>query len=391
MSRGSNIVGVGEHNELLVLSIIRRHGALSKAELSARTGLSRQALTDVVGRLEGDGRLRREELVRGKVGQPKVPFSLNPGGAYTVGLKVGRRSFELVLVDFVGTTMEAYRHVFRYPVPAALEHFVTRSWAELCRTTAAGIMDRIVGIGVAMPGELWRWTEEIDVPGDLLGTWETFDIAGLVRTVTGVEPQIMNDVTAACIGELMFGQSRSPHGFVYFYIGAFVGGGLVLDDMVIEGSHANAAAFGSMLVVEKDGTASQPRQLLSCVSLVNLHRQIEAAGMNADFLWQNPEEWPVLGAMLDGWIADTGWHLAVAAINAVAVVDVAQVVIDGSLPADIRVRICDATRAAMTNLRTTGVHPPGIFEGSQGYSARPVGAAALPMYNSFGYRKNVNL
>lgn len=391
MSRGSNIVGVGEHNERLVLSIIRRHGALSKAELSSRTGLSRQALTDVVGRLETDGRLRREELVRGKVGQPKVPFSLNPGGAYTVGLKVGRRSFELVLVDFVGNTIKAYRHVFRYPVTSALEDFVTGSWAELCRTTAPEIMARIVGIGVAMPGELWRWTEEVDVPGDFLGTWETFDIAGFVRTITGVEPQVMNDVTAACIGELMFGRSRSPEGFVYFYIGAFVGGGLVLDDIVIEGSHANAAAFGSMLVVEKDGSASQPRQLLSCVSLINLHRQIEATGMNADFLWQNREEWPELGALLDLWIAETGWHLAVAAINTVAVVDAPQVVIDGSLPANVRARICEATLAAMTNLRTTGVHLPGIFEGSQGYSGRSVGAAALPMYHSLGYRKNVNL
>ncbi|MGQ4828683.1 MarR family transcriptional regulator, partial [Enterococcus faecalis] len=68
MKRGSNIVGVGAYNERLVLALIRRHGAMSKAELAKRTGLSRQTLTDVVGRLEDEGKLRREEPRRGKIG-----------------------------------------------------------------------------------------------------------------------------------------------------------------------------------------------------------------------------------------------------------------------------------------------------------------------------------
>ena len=47
--------------------------------------------------LETDGLLLRGEPIRGKVGQPSVPMRLNPDGAYFFGLKVGRRSTELVL------------------------------------------------------------------------------------------------------------------------------------------------------------------------------------------------------------------------------------------------------------------------------------------------------
>ena len=45
----------------------------------------------------------RGEPIRGRVGQPSVPLSINPEGAFFLGLKVGRRSADLVLVDFLGT------------------------------------------------------------------------------------------------------------------------------------------------------------------------------------------------------------------------------------------------------------------------------------------------
>ena len=45
-----------------------------------------------MNRLQADGLLRREAPLRGRVGQPTVPVSLDPEGAYSLGLKIGRRS-----------------------------------------------------------------------------------------------------------------------------------------------------------------------------------------------------------------------------------------------------------------------------------------------------------
>ena len=388
MKRGSNIVGVGAYNERLILSILRRNGAQSKAELAKRTGLSRQTLTDVVGRLEAEGRLQREELVRGKVGQPQMPFSLNPSGAYTIGLKVGRRSFELVLVDFVGSVVKAYREVCQYPIISALENFVETTWAQFLATTPSDVIDKIIGIGIAMPGELWRWTEEIHVPAEFLDKWETFDVGAFVESVTEMKTWTMNDVTSACIGEMMFGDIASKGDFIYFYVGAFVGGGLVMDDTVLLGKHSNAAAFGSMLTIDGEGPQPSPQQLLSRVSIIQLQGQLEAIGIDASFLWANDAIWSGFDQVLDEWIAVTGWHLAISAINAVAVVDVPQVVIDGSLPTNVRQRLVDATRDSLQRIRTTGLFMPNLVTGSLGYSARAVGAAALPMYISLGYDRN---
>lgn len=55
-----------------------------------------------MNRLQSDGLLKREAPLRGRVGQPTIPMSIDPEGAYSFGLRIGRRSCDLVLIDFLG-------------------------------------------------------------------------------------------------------------------------------------------------------------------------------------------------------------------------------------------------------------------------------------------------
>ena len=59
------------------------------------TGLSPQTISIIMNQLTVDGLLRRGNPLRGKVGQPLVPYSLDPEGALAFGLKIGRRSVDL--------------------------------------------------------------------------------------------------------------------------------------------------------------------------------------------------------------------------------------------------------------------------------------------------------
>ncbi len=102
LRRGTNQAGVRLYNERLVLSVVREHGAVPKAAIARQTGLAPPTVQTIARHLEADGLLLRQEAQRGRVGQPSVPLSLNPEGAFSFGLKVGRRSADLVLMDFVG-------------------------------------------------------------------------------------------------------------------------------------------------------------------------------------------------------------------------------------------------------------------------------------------------
>ena len=105
--RGSNQAGMRAYNERLVLSLVRRDGALAKSDIARLTGLSAQTVSVIMRSLEADGLLARGEPIRGRIGQPSVPMSLAADGAFFFGLKIGRRSVDLMLIDFLGGIVAA--------------------------------------------------------------------------------------------------------------------------------------------------------------------------------------------------------------------------------------------------------------------------------------------
>ena len=87
--RGTTQTGVRVYHERLALSLIRTHGNLAKAEIARLSGLSAQTVSVIVRQLEADNLVLKGVSIKGRVGQPSQPYSLNPDGAFSIGLKVG--------------------------------------------------------------------------------------------------------------------------------------------------------------------------------------------------------------------------------------------------------------------------------------------------------------
>jgi hypothetical protein len=279
LARGTNQTGVRLYNERLILSLIRRHVTLPRAEIARQTGLSAQTITVIMRQLEADGLVLKQDRQRGKIGQPSVPFALNPDGAYSLGLKIGRRSNNLVLIDFVGGVRLALHQTDEYPTPTAVRDFVARSIAEIAAAQPAGVTARISGLGIAAPFELWNWEAQIGAPRQVLDQWRTFDLRQEIAGVCPWPVFFCNDATAACAAELVFG-NRSHHlDFLYFFVGSFVGGGVVLNGDLFPGTSGNAGALGSMPVAATAGDGTPIRaQLIRAGSIYLLEQALAAAG-----------------------------------------------------------------------------------------------------------------
>ena len=87
------------------------------ADLARLTGLTAQTIGLITTRLEDDDLLIRHERVRGRIVQPSVPLALNPDGAFAIGIKIGRRSTDWLLVDFTGHVRQ--RKTLSYAFPDA--------------------------------------------------------------------------------------------------------------------------------------------------------------------------------------------------------------------------------------------------------------------------------
>src|SRR5208337_4978854 len=161
---GADQAGVRLYNERLLLSLVRRFGALSKIEVARLTGLSVQSTSAIMNRLQTDGLLKREAPLRGRVGQPTIPMSLDPEGAFSLGLKIGRRSCDLVLIDFRGAIRRRAHRTYAYPTPNFVMDFVTGALEPMTQTLTPAQRRRIAGLGVASPFQLWNWSTEIGAP-----------------------------------------------------------------------------------------------------------------------------------------------------------------------------------------------------------------------------------
>lgn len=379
-SGGSNQVRVRAYNERLVLSLVRMHGEMSKADITRASGLSAQTVSVIMRSLEKDGLLLRGEPIRGRVGQPSVPMRLNPDAVFSFGVKIGRRSADLVLMDFVGQIRMHHHETYAYPVPQKIIEIIGKGIGRLEGQLSMVERERIAGIGISAPFELWNWADEVGAPAGAMDLWRDFDLQQEVSASTKHAVYLQNDATSACGAELVFGIGPSYPDFVYFFIGSFIGGGIVLNSAVFSGRTGTAGAVAPLPVRGRDGST---RQLLDVASIFVLENMLKEKGIDPQPLWYSADEWIDFGAPLDLWIGETAAALAQAIIASASIIDFGAAVIDGGFPSWVRKRIVTETIEAVKRLDLQGVIIPDIIEGKVGSHARAIGGASLPIFAKY--------
>ena len=383
---GANQTRVRAYNERLVLSLVRRHGSLSKADIARRTGLSAQTVSVIMRALEKEGLLTRGEPVRGRVGQPSVPMMLNPDAVYSFGVKIGRRSADLVLMDFVGRIRQQIHQIYPYPQPDNIMAFLADGIATLQAKMTPHQLGHIAGIGIAAPFELWNWAEEVGAPAGAMDAWRNFDLQAEATARLPYPVFLQNDAASACGAELVFGVGPSYPDFVYFFIGSFIGGGIVLNGSLFVGRTGTAGAIGPLPVRVRGG---ETRQLLDIASIFVLENLLRERSLNPEPLWYSAEEWIDFGEPLETWINDAAAALAQAIVAAASIVDFSAAVIDGGFPDWVRARLVAATVREVGKLDLQGIIKPDILEGQVGAQARAIGGASLPIFDRYLIDQNV--
>lgn len=381
--RGGDTSGLRAYNQRLIISSIRNHSALSKAEIARATGLSGQAASVIVNALLDEGILLKQDKVRGGVGQPHTPIALNPSGAFSLGIKIGRRSVEAILVDFLGQIVASRETAYQAPLfetamPLAKSHAL-----ELIAGFSPTEISRIAGVGVAMPGELHEWSTELGLPRGALDGWRNADVAQEIENELGLPVTLYNDASAACAAELAAGNSIRCNSALYLYLGTFIGGGLVIDGRLYRGDNLNAAAIGSMPMAAQaeDG---RPKQLIHLASVIQLEQQLDSAGLDGRALISGREEaGDAAHAVFHDWAGTAANGLARAAISAASVIDFEIVVIDGLLQPTWRDALIVAVEESMLCFNRAGLTPISIAAGSIGGKARVLGAALIPLHTRF--------
>jgi predicted NBD/HSP70 family sugar kinase len=386
--RGSNHTGMRQFNERVVLHAIRLHGAQPKADLARLTHLSTQTVSLIIDKLIADDLVMRLAPVRGKVGQPSVPIALNPDGAFSIGIKIGRRSCDTLLLDFTGAVRARASLAYDFPEPDTLFGHIAQQLTSLPLTLSKPHSKRLYGVGVAAPLSLDGWQDLLGIDPARALRWSGIHIQQRIAAMTALPVQLVKDTAAACVAELVAGHGRSVPSFLYIFVDTFIGGGLVINSHLHAGMHGNAGAIGSMpLAIANAATtvklATRPAQLLSAASLFALEQRYAHAGLDTDAHTDARALQSPWLAHSRAWVDQAAPAIAMCVVQTNCVLDLDAVVIDGSVGRALLEALRQSVALAIQAYDWEGTQCPALYMGTIGADARAMGGGLLPLYREF--------
>lgn len=387
--QGSNSAVVRQFNERIVLAALRRLGEASKADLARHVNLTQNAAGQIVRELEQQSLIRTSGKRTGLRGQPATLLRLDPRGAYSIGVKLGRRWVDSLLIDFSGAVLKARRHERAFPMPEEALRIVREDVAVLRRAVPAEGRSRLAGVGLALPYNLGAWRRELDLPEAVAAAWNGFDLEARLRAMLDLPVVVENDGNAIAVAELFGGHGRELDDFAVVYIGTAVGGGIVLGGAYRRGVSGNAGDFGLMPVAPST-LASAPLPegrtdiLLTRASISSLIRHLRFHGATVETAADLELAMPAHPELVGEWLEDCAQALVVPLLSLGALLDLDAIVIDGNLPRELVDRLVKRLRTLLVLGAPEARPPPLLRVGTIGPNAAALGAATLPLHVSYG-------
>ncbi len=379
--RGSNHVGMRQFNERVVLQAIRLNGSLPKADIARLTGLTAQTIGLITTRLEDDNLILKQSRVRGRIGQPSIPLALNPDGAFSMGVKIGRRSADWLLVDFTGQVRRRHRLDYAFPDIATLLPTVAEHMQSM-HASLGPLKDRLVGIGLAAPFQMGGWHRMLGLSEAQSEAWNQIDLPAQVQAMTEVPVSFAKDTSAACVAELVAGRGRDLKNFLYLFVDTFVGGGLVINSHLHGGVHGNSGAVASLPLRLASGSKA-PDQLISHASLWELEHRLSTHHLDPHAAYDERALTPPYEVETRGWTLRAANALALTVVSGTAFLDIDAVVIDGSFSRELLSQLIAATQACLQAYNWEGLWNANVIAGEVGPDARALGGALLPLHANF--------
>ncbi|GAA4059974.1 ROK family transcriptional regulator [Microbacterium laevaniformans] len=314
------------HNRALVLQTLFHQGAMSRADLSRETGLTRVTISDLVAELIDDGYVAERGMreVTGP-GKPAILVDLDRDGHRIVGLDLSGSDRFLGAILTLDGEIVARQDVTVPADPADILGAVM----ELARGLVADAHAPVLGVGVGSPGI-------VDDRGVVLTApnfgWQGVDLEGALRADLGLPVLVANDANAAVLAEYTFGGAADD--VLLVRVGRGVGSGLLAGGQPMAGSRFAAGEIGHVTV----GTDGGPRCVCGKVGCLEAWLSVPAL----DARVAEP------GADRDAVLRDAGERLGIALAPIVGVLDLSEIILSG------RPDLLDATLATATveTLRT---------------------------------------
>jgi predicted NBD/HSP70 family sugar kinase len=308
-----------------------------------------------------------------RVGRPSVAVSLNPTGAYFVGLDISTTSLTAVLIDFAMTV------VAKFAVPMGLDfHDVPAVADRLADLTKQAIQtlgrrrNRVRGVGVSVPGLIGRDGRVAIAP---LLEWQDLDLRALLdaRLKTDLNVRICNDAVALASAVCSSTSDAETQDLLLILLSEGIGSAIVREGRVVEGFNGYAGEIGQMIM----GTncSDGPQQTFQSLAGSRFFLPFLSPQLPMPQALQELAKAQRPPQGFDDALRVWEHRLATGFINVIRVLDPERVVLGGPLAAIYPHVAAQVDSIIRTELR--GLQGPPIIVSGYGAEGAAIGAAAM--------------
>ena len=372
----NSLNGPLRESERTLLQLIRDRGPLSKAELARISGMSAQGVAVIMDGLIGSGIVLKGVKQRGRVGQPSTPLTINPEGAFSIGLHVGNGRMIGSLVDFAGNTLE--RRIVTNDLPP--DEVDDKGAIDLVETLIGALgealRDRMIGICIVTRDELMAKCGDPRMSVERrLVSMSGKTLQSELQRHFGLRVMCENETRAGAIAELRSAPEIAERGLYYIRLGCNVDSALALNGRLMGDIGAPQGQLGTLPLCEERGC------LNDVASVRVLDKKLVEGGTSLSTALEIGFTRPQETDIVDRWAEEVKEDLALAAVCATAAVPIEVLVFEGPLPSATLEKFAKASEKACAELNRRLEVSARV--GSFGMDAPSIGAALLPLQYLF--------
>lgn len=239
---------IRNESRFMVLRTVYARHTVTRAQISAETGLSPATVTTLVGELVEEGVLREAGQVSSQGGRPTATFQANPGRGALLAVDVAETYVRVDLFDISLARLDQQRVELApgtQSITTIAEHIRGCTDALLARHHE--LHGEVLGAGISLPGQVDP-VRGVDVFAPNWG-WHEVPLMEALEQAVPVPVRIDNPLMALATGELWFGAGRHFRHFVAVNLGTGVGAGIIIDGQLLRGRGNSAGEWGHTTLI----------------------------------------------------------------------------------------------------------------------------------------------
>lgn len=348
-----------------ILRTVFWYPGTTQAGLSEKNRIPQQTMSRLVKGLIEEGVLKAGELVSGGRGKPASVLEFNGEYAYCLGLSILLDSIALSIINFAGEVVASESKALE---DMSIPRVLSEAESLLGQLTQQVDPDRILGMGVGLSG-FFTSSDGLMNTHHKLEEWASVDITQIVSQHFRLPVWVVNDATAAAAGEGVGGVGRKYKNFVYFFISAGFGGGLVSNGEVLHGTFGNAGELGDMI----------PPKLYVHPNLEVLKRILLKNGIETNSVYQFQEHFDMSWPGVEEYIYKVRDALDFVATSCSAILDSQALIIGGHIPKPLAERLIENIDIYAQFRRGAKRPLPEVVTAGVNKHPVAIGAATLPL------------